>query len=61
MKIETPILTAIALSITIIAVIITYYAIISSAWVLAGFGIFGILAGLAAAFVIGVTHNDRYL
>ena len=59
--IETSALTAIALAITITAVIITYYAITSSAWVLAGFGIFGIVAGMAAAFVIGVTHNDRFL
>lgn len=58
---ETIPLTAIALAITIVAVIIAYYAYVGHSWVLFGASLIGVAVGLLAAFVIAVTHNDRYL
>ena len=58
---ETIFLTAISLAITIAAVIIAYYAYVGQSWILLGAFITGVGVGLLAAFVIAVTHNDRYL
>lgn len=58
---ETIPLTAIALAITIAAVIIAYYAYAAHSWVVLGSALIGVGVGLLAAFVIAVTHNDRYL
>ena len=58
---ETIPLTAIALAITIVAVICAYYAYASQQWFLFSLSFIAISGGLLAAFVIAVTHNDRYL
>lgn len=58
---ETIPLTAIALVITIAAVIIAYYAYVGQSWVLLGAALIGVAVGLFAVFAIAVTHNDRYM
>ncbi len=58
---ETIPITAIALAITIAAVIIAYYAYTDHSWVVLGVSLIGVGVGLLAAFIIAVTHNDRYL
>jgi succinate-acetate transporter protein len=58
---ETAVLTAIALVLTIIAVIAGYYSFIHQSWLAMIGSAIGVMVGLLAAFTIAITHNDPYL